>query len=398
MVQIIHFTAFFCQPKIESFDFLEFRMVLPSVSGFACKTRCESAIIRGRKVPGRKEKERGAGVEQEEDISLGAEQAFECGGGWSAARYHCDGGESVASFLSFKSVFEVNPFEIGANHAAERRMWSVRRRPILTALDVWPLLRRPFDSLSNGETRRVLLARALLKAKGRLAVADAAGGLDPQWRERLPGLARVAAGFGVELVAGAERGPAPARRSAAARRQAATPPRPPAAQAKPLVEMEDVSLSFGRKSLFRGLSWTVREGERWLLRGPNGSGKTTLFAIVSGDSPLGYAFGVKLFGRRLGCGGIPLAEARRRIGVVSVEREMRDGVPVAAQLDAALSRGVKLLLLDEPCCNLPPGAADGLLDRVSDWLDAHPAAAAVCVAHVPAHVPRGFSLELRLGS
>ena len=66
------------------------------------------------------------------------------------------------------------------------------------------------------------------------------------------------------------------------------------------------------------------------------------------------------------------------------------------QLDAALVRTTRLLLLDEPCCNLSAGRARSVLTRVARWLDAHPKAAAVCVAHAKEHVPPGFDRQLVL--
>ena len=115
-------------------------------------------------------------------------------------RYHAEEGADVAQTLSFKSVFEVNPFEIGRRYAAERRKYNARRAAVFAALEINPLLDRPFLSLSNGEMRRVLLARALLKCPARLAVADTFCGLDPDWRERMRALPAIVRKAGTELV------------------------------------------------------------------------------------------------------------------------------------------------------------------------------------------------------
>ena len=324
------------------------------------------------------------------------EQCNAVGGGWTAMRYHGDEGERVADMLSFKSVFEINPFEVGRGHSAERRGYTARRAAVFDALEVKPLLRRAFSSLSNGEMRRVLLARALLRCPGRLVVRDPFGGLDPDWRERMRSLPAAIREMGTELVlegtdgadCGAEAGSWVKESRGGVRARRWTP--------RPVVEMHGVDLAFGSRVLFRDFSWTVREGERWVLRGPNGSGKTTLLALVTGDSPLSYAFDIRLFGRRRGKSGVALAELRRHVGTVSSEREAMLGEPVEAQLDAALARATRLLLLDEPCCNLSAGRARAAMARVARWLDAHPKAAAVCVAHSMAHVPPGFSRQLTL--
>lgn len=311
-------------------------------------------------------------------------------------RYHGDDGDRVADMLSFKSVFEINPFEVGRGHAAERRRYNVRKDVVLEALDVKPLLRKAFSSLSNGEMRRVLLARALLRCPERLVVRDPFSGLDPDWRERMCALPEAIRGLGTELVldgADAVRDKACGSLWTKSRRSGV---RARSVKPKPVVEMRGVNLAFGRCMLFKDFSWTVCEGERWVLRGPNGSGKTTLLALVTGDSPLSYAFDIRLFGRRRGKAGVVLADLRRHVGVVSAEREAMLGESVEVQLDAALVQTTRLLLLDEPCCNLSARRSRAVLERVARWLDAHPKVAAVCVAHSKAHVPAGFDRQLVL--
>lgn len=330
-------------------------------------------------------------------VTVFEEQCSVVGGGWTAMRYHGDEGDSVAGMLSFKSVFEINPFEVGCGHAAERRGYNARKWVVFEALDVKPLLRKAFSSLSNGEMRRVLLARALLRCPERLVVRDPFSGLDPDWRERMCALPKALCGLGTELVlegVDAVRINAGTGSWADSRRSGV---RTRSRQTKPVVEMRGVNLAFGRRVLFKDFSWTVREGERWVLRGPNGSGKTTLLALVTGDSPLSYAFDIRLFGKRRGKSGVVLADLRRHVGVVSAEREAMLGESVEMQLDAALVQTTRLLLLDEPCCNLSGRRSGAVLERIARWLDAHPKAAAVCVAHTKAHVPSGFDHQLVLG-
>jgi branched-chain amino acid transport system ATP-binding protein len=49
-----------------------------------------------------------------------------------------------------------------------------------------------------------------------------------------------------------------------------------------LLEVRDVSLSFGGVQALRAVSLDVREGEILSIIGPNGAGKTTLFNVISG--------------------------------------------------------------------------------------------------------------------
>lgn len=50
-----------------------------------------------------------------------------------------------------------------------------------------------------------------------------------------------------------------------------------------VVETKDLGMSYGGRTLFEGLDWTVRWGERWGVVGPNGVGKSTLIKILLGE-------------------------------------------------------------------------------------------------------------------
>lgn len=316
--------------------------------------------------------------------------------GWLQGRYHSGDGETVAEMLSFNSVFDINPFEVGANHAAERRIYAMRRRFVNERLELNGFSRRVFLSLSTGEMRRVLFARAILTGAKRIVSDDLFDGLDVAWRRKLRAIMAalrregVVVSVGRRPVLGRQTFDVTEKRSACRRNAAAE------RGGRVAVSMRGVNVSFGERTLFRDFSWTVREGERWLLKGPNGSGKTTLLALISGDSPLAYAFDISLFGKRRGAAGVTLAALRAQIGIVSAERCAYLRQTVGEQLDAALRRGTRLLLLDEPCYGLPPQEEAGILSRISAWLDSHPRVAAICVAHRRGHVPAGFTHELSL--
>ena len=316
--------------------------------------------------------------------------------GWLQGRYYSTEGETVGELLSFDSVFEVNPFEVGAGHAAERRAYAARRRFVNETLELEGLLKRAFMSLSTGEMRRVLFARALLSGAKRIVSDDLFGGLDAAWRGKLRGIVSVLRREGVQVVAGGRRVPGQRKSDTPGTRVRCRGTATAEPCARVVVSMRGVNVAFGARTLFRDFSWTIRAGERWLLKGPNGSGKTTLLALVSGDSPLAYAFDISVFGKRRGANGVTLDEVRSHIGIVSAERCAYFRQTVGEQLDAALRRGTRLLLLDEPCYGLPPQEEAGVLSRISEWLDAHPRVAAICVAHRRGHVPAGFTPELSL--
>ncbi|NOT56068.1 MAG: ABC-F family ATP-binding cassette domain-containing protein [Deltaproteobacteria bacterium] len=50
-----------------------------------------------------------------------------------------------------------------------------------------------------------------------------------------------------------------------------------------MLQLINLSLSFGGQDLFRNLNWYLRKGDRVGLVGPNGAGKTTLFRLITGQ-------------------------------------------------------------------------------------------------------------------
>ena len=54
---------------------------------------------------------------------------------------------------------------------------------------------------------------------------------------------------------------------------------------KPMLELRDVSISVGDKSILRDINLTVHSGEVHVLLGPNGSGKSSILAAIMGLSP-----------------------------------------------------------------------------------------------------------------
>ena len=345
-------------------------------------------------------------AEDDEVVHFGfAEQVEAARDGWLQGRYYSEEGDTVADFLSFRSVFEINPFVVGVSYARERRVYAAWRKVVERLLDVRELMGRAFTSLSNGEMRRVLFARTLLKGPRRLVVEDPYGGLDVAHRARMREVLGELRARGVEVVVcnGQDaRCPSeaagrrfPQGRGALVTTKAARRRFP---QQDVLVDLRNVNVKFGRRVLFKNFAWTIREGERWLLRGPNGSGKTTLLSLITGDSPLGYACDVTVFGQRRGAAGSVLADVRRKIGSVSPEQQVYLGESPQNLLTAAFRRNPRLLLLDEPCYNQGPAAAKKILVRIASWLDRHPRAAAVCVSHRADQVPDGFTRELDLGA
>jgi phosphonate transport system ATP-binding protein len=81
-------------------------------------------------------------------------------------------------------------------------------------------------------------------------------------------------------------------------------------------KLEGVSRSFGRHEVLRGISITIRQGERIAVIGPSGAGKTTLFRMLSAFlmPSAGAVFSLGLDTQRLR--GVRLRRLRREIGVI----------------------------------------------------------------------------------
>ena len=85
-----------------------------------------------------------------------------------------------------------------------------------------------------------------------------------------------------------------------------------------LVSMNNVNIRYGEKQILKDLTWSLRAGERWLLKGHNGSGKSTLISLLTGDNPQAYAQDIHLFGRKRGTGE-SIWDIKKQIGFISPE-------------------------------------------------------------------------------
>lgn len=215
---------------------------------------------------------------------------------------------------------------------------------MLRRLRLDPLGSRRFLTLSYGERRLTLLARALVSRPKLLLLDELFNGLDDTNRERalrwLQGSARSrlpwvlsthraedvpsSATHALVLEQGrvAYRGPvrrgplerwlggkgrpAPSRVSSSSR----TVP----SAGRLLIRMTDASVHLDEHVALNGVSLTIRAGECWVVHGHNGSGKTTLVRTLYGDH------GVAASGRIERAGihpGVPLQRFKRRIGLVA---------------------------------------------------------------------------------
>lgn len=84
----------------------------------------------------------------------------------------------------------------------------------------------------------------------------------------------------------------------------------------PLVRLTDLTIQYDDKKIIDQLNWTIEPNQHWQLSGPNGSGKTGLLSIINGDHPQCYVNDVFVFGFKRGSGE-SIWQIKQFIGYVS---------------------------------------------------------------------------------
>lgn len=174
-----------------------------------------------------------------------------------------------------------------------------------------------------------------------------------------------------------------------------------------MLELKDVSLSFGALEVLRGASLTLGQGERIAITGPSGCGKTSLLHVIAGllhpDSGL-----VRNRAARTACVFqeprlLPWLSAVENVSIVmphgtqeqdalmllkelgladSAEKhpcELSGGMQQRAALARALAYAPDLLLLDEPFRALDAASKALAIDAVNERADC----AVILVTHSP---------------
>lgn len=85
-----------------------------------------------------------------------------------------------------------------------------------------------------------------------------------------------------------------------------------------IVSMKNVTVRYSNKTILNNISWQIKPGEKWLLKGSNGAGKSTLLSLINGDNPQAYKNEIFLFDKRRGSGE-SIWDIKQKIGFVSPE-------------------------------------------------------------------------------
>jgi molybdate transport system ATP-binding protein len=254
---------------------------------------------------------------------------------------------------------------------------------------------REFLSLSYGQKRLALLARALVQRPDWLLLDEFYNGLDAVYRRRIDAVLDAARARDQAWIATAHRAadvPRGTRRmlvlqegrvravkpirasdlkGLAARAGDLKPGRRRAAAAlgPVLVRLTDVDLYVEYRAVLRGLNWQLRRGQHWAVYGANGAGKSSFLKLLYGDlspahpggassqpggawSERGGAWSERGGARRIERAGLPvsapISEWKRRVGYVSPELQSDYAVNVSVADLVASGRHASIGLVDAP--------------------------------------------------
>ncbi|WPU96585.1 ATP-binding cassette domain-containing protein [Mucilaginibacter sabulilitoris] len=220
----------------------------------------------------------------------------------------------------------------------------------LTLLNLHSLRDKQLIKLSNGETKRLMLAAALLKNPVLLLLDNPLTGLDVKTREEFNGIIEQITASGISLIMATSVHEIPGAIShIAVLKNGAIVHEASKAEFNParfeadntdsidtselssllnidknpvaynwIVKMDKVHIKYGDKVILEDVNWDIKTGQRWALLGHNGAGKSTLLSLINGDNPQAYANNIILFDKKRGTGE-SIWDIKKKIGFVSPE-------------------------------------------------------------------------------
>lgn len=222
---------------------------------------------------------------------------------------------------------------------------------IPTLLHIESLLEKPLIQLSNGENKRLQIAKAILQEPELMILDNPFTGLDTEGRKILNHIITmlVQSGIQVMLITAARELPDAVTHVAIlekGRLQQALPgtafnismipehalfgidhsllsslKREEQGLFEFAVRMRNVNVAYGNKHILKNINWEVKKGEHWSISGPNGAGKSTLLSLLTGDNAKAYANELYLFDKKRGSGE-SIWDIKKKIGYVSPEMHL----------------------------------------------------------------------------
>lgn len=84
------------------------------------------------------------------------------------------------------------------------------------------------------------------------------------------------------------------------------------------IKMKNVEVKYDDRAILHNINWEVKRGECWSISGPNGAGKSTLLSLLTGDNAKAYANEIYIFDKRRGTGE-SIWDIKKKIGYLSPE-------------------------------------------------------------------------------
>jgi molybdate transport system ATP-binding protein len=225
--------------------------------------------------------------------------------------------------------------------------WDLDR--VLECMQLEKLSNESLIKLSNGETKRLTIASALLKNPKILLLDQPLTGLDVQTRQGFDQILKSIIDSGIHLIMSTHSNEIPKGithvgvlgnkgiQSVHIRSEwkEAVPENwipggfdekmlqdlildPVQEEGAEIIRLDKVSIRYSGKTILNKCVWSVRAGEKWQLKGPNGAGKSTLLSLILGENPQAYANDIWLFGRKRGTGE-SIWGIKKQIGFVAPE-------------------------------------------------------------------------------
>lgn len=213
-------------------------------------------------------------------------------------------------------------------------------------LHLQPLMDEPLLQLSNGENKRLQIAKALLQLPALLVLDNPFLGLDVEGRATLNAVLNTICKKGIHVVITVSTGDLPdcithvailengrlqqqlkradylqlhpAVDAVSVRLPSYLLQNKTASAYSSIIRMENVSVHYGEKIILDQINWEVKPGECWNISGPNGAGKSTLLSLVTADNPQAYSNNIILFDRKRGSGE-SIWDIKSKMGFVSPE-------------------------------------------------------------------------------